>query len=104
MAAEPRGPGRAPEGSTQVDRAMPNLDDELWVVAHVAAYLHCGRSTAYLVVARPRFPVPIEVGQVGRRHWIANEVRSWAAHRSRGASSGGATPSASRAGSRSRRV
>ena len=61
---------------TRADR--PDLADELWTPAHVAAYLHCGRSTAYRTVAEPDFPAALAVRRRGRQLWVAAEVRAWA--------------------------
>lgn len=72
----------APPGATATSL---DLNDELWTTAHLATYLHCGRSTAFDVARDATFPAPIAVGATRRRLWIGREIRSWATagHRQR---------------------
>ena len=80
------GPGRlarVPVMRTAI-HPIPDVDlqDEVWTVEHIAAFLRKRVSAAYDRIREPGFPAPFDGGQRHRR-WLAADVRHhFAQHRS----------------------
>jgi hypothetical protein len=52
-----------------------DLADQLWTWAHIARYVHRGRTATFELVSTPAFPAPLSIGGSADRLWLADEVR-----------------------------
>jgi predicted DNA-binding transcriptional regulator AlpA len=52
-----------------------NVQDRLWSVGDIAAYVGFHENFVYQIKDRPDFPKPVMLGKQPR--WIANEIKDW---------------------------